>query len=94
VVARGTDGEIYRVFETAQGSGAFGDWARINPEASDPAATDPTVVPYVNQSGQSWLIVFRNINDTTRVYERRQVPGVSTSLRRASEFTAHALPKN
>ena len=95
VVARGTDGEIYRVFETAQGAGTFGDWSRVNPDVSDPAATDPTVVPYVNQGGQSWLIVFRNTNDTTRVYERRQVPGVSTSLRRASstvEFAAHALP--
>jgi hypothetical protein len=92
VVAKGTDGEVYRAFETAQGSGTWGDWARLNPETSDPAASDPTVVPVTNGSGQSWFIVFRNVNDSTRVYERR-VPALAAAARRsAAEFEAHTLP--
>lgn len=93
VVARGTDNEIYRVFETAQGSGAWGEWGRINPDVSDPAAGDPTVAPFINSGGQTWLIAFRNINDTTRVYTR-QIPAVSGGLsaRRAAEFAPHSLP--
>jgi hypothetical protein len=92
VVARGTDNEIYRVFETAQGSGAWGDWGRINPDVSDPAASDPTVVPFINSGGQTWLVAFRNLNDTTRVYTR-QIPTVAgLSARRAAEFTGHSLP--
>lgn len=91
VVARGSDSEVYRVFETAQGSGAWGEWARISPDVSDPAAGDPTVAPFVNSSGQTWLIAFRNRNDTTRVYDR-QIAGVSALAARA-EFTGHSLPK-
>jgi hypothetical protein len=90
VVARGADSEVYRVFETAQGSGAWGAWARISPDVSDPAASDPSVVPFVNSSGQTWLIAFRNINDTTRVYDR-QVASGSAARRASAEFTGHSL---
>jgi len=92
VVARGADGEIYRVFETAQGTATWGDWARVNPDVSDPAASDPTVIPLTNSSGQTWVIVYRNANDATRVYQR-QIPTASVaSLRRAAEFQSHTLP--
>lgn len=95
VVAKGTDGEIYRTFETGQGTSEWGDWARVKPDGSDPAASDPIVVPLTNASGQSWVIVFRNLNDTTRVYER-QIPGASalrtTGPRPAVQFRAHSLP--
>lgn len=74
VVARGTDNEIYRVWEAAPGSGTWGEWSRVimpeDPTFSDPAATDPTVVPITNASGETWYIVFRNANDTTVIYER------------------------
>ncbi|MEU4218229.1 tachylectin-related carbohydrate-binding protein [Actinoplanes sp. NPDC026623] len=93
VVARGTDNEVYRVFETTQGSDTWGDWAPINTQGSDPAATDPTVAPLTNSSGQSWVIVYRNVNDATRVYDR-EIPAASgAALRRATpEFARHALP--
>jgi hypothetical protein len=94
VVARGTDNEVYRVFETAPGSGVWGTWSRLNPEVSDPAATDPTVTPIINSSGQTWLVVFRNANDATRAYER----DVPTATLRANKttgewsFRSHTLP--
>lgn len=94
VVARGTDNEVYRVFETAQGSGVWGEWSRLNPDVADPAASDPTVAPITNSAGQIWVIVFRNANDATRVYER-QLP--TTALRAkaskaAPEFVGRTLP--
>ena len=94
VVARGTDGEVYRVFEAGQGTGTWGNWALVNPDVSDPAATDPTVVPFTNGSGQSWLIVFRNANDATRVYQR-QVPTAALQAKSATAapaFAGHTLP--
>ncbi|WP_088984182.1 hypothetical protein [Micromonospora echinospora] len=92
IVVRGVDNEVYRVFETAQGSGAWGDWARVNPDVSDPAVTDPTVAPFAGANGQSWMIVFRNANDATRVYERQVVPTGLRTATPAAEFTAHTLP--
>jgi hypothetical protein len=46
-----------------------------------------------NSSGQSWVIVYRNVNDATRVYDR-EIPAASgAALRRATpEFARHALP--
>jgi hypothetical protein len=94
VVARGADNEIYRIFEAAQGSGTWGQWARINAEVSDPSATDPTVSPFTSASGQSWLIVFRNVNNATRVYDRRLVPstGLAARATRTPAFTGRTLP--
>jgi hypothetical protein len=97
VVARGADNEIYRVFETGQLTGAWGDWARVSPDASDPAVTDVSVAPYTGATGETWLIVFRNVNDTTRVYER-QVPAAAAAAKSAKvagtpSFTGHSLPK-
>ena len=94
VVARGTDGEVYRVFEAGQGTGTWGSWALVNPDVSDPATTDPTVVPFTNSSGQSWLIVYRNANDATRVYQR-QVPTAALRAKSATaapDFAGHTLP--
>ncbi|WP_124819935.1 hypothetical protein [Micromonospora ureilytica] len=91
VVVRGSDNEIYRVFEASPGSGAWGDWARVNPDSSDQAATDPTVSPIINSSGNGWVIVYRNANDATRVYER-QVPSAGVSVASAGEFSGHTVP--
>ena len=93
VVVRGADSEIYVLFETAQGSGAWGNWVRTSPDFSDPAATDPTVAPFTNSSGQTWLIAFRNVNDSTRLHTR-QLPavGVARAARvGAPAFTTHVL---
>ena len=70
VVVRGTDNEIYHVWETATGSNTWGDWTKTI-AATDPAATDPTTTPYVNSNGQSWLITFRNTNGAVRFYDRQ-----------------------
>lgn len=92
VVARGTDNEVYRSFETAQGSGVFGEWRQLDPAVSDPAASDPTVAPVTNSSGQSWLVVFRNLNDANRVYVRQQLTPSTARAQRTSEFVGHTLP--
>ena len=95
VVVRGTDNEVYRVFESGQLTGAWGDWARISPDVSDPTVTDVTVAPYTGAGGETWLVAFRNVNDTTRVYER-QVPAAAAakSARTAGtpSFSGHSLP--
>ncbi|MFG1606767.1 hypothetical protein [Actinoplanes sp. NPDC049265] len=91
VVVRGTDNELYRVFETAAGSNTWGDWSRVSPDASDQVATDPTIVPLRNGSGQTWVILFRNINDTTRLYTR-EIPGGALKKASAATFTGHTLP--
>jgi hypothetical protein len=107
VVARGTDNQIYRMWETAAGSGEWGGWAKAI-EAPDPAATDPTVVPVTNTSGQTWYIVFRNANSAIRIYERsvtvpagtlatsaaeRSAADVRGKVRSTPEFTAVTLPR-
>ncbi|MFI0791563.1 hypothetical protein ACH4OY_02495 [Micromonospora rubida] len=71
VVARGTDDLIHRSWETAQGSGAFGGWAPAIEYLEETSATDPTVAPVTTANGQGWIIVFRNHNGSTRVYERQ-----------------------
>jgi hypothetical protein len=93
VVARGADNEVYRVFETAQGTGAWKEWLRVNTEQSDPAASDPTVAPLTTADGQTWVIVYRNANDAVRVYERGPAPGLQArAAKAAAEFTGHTLP--
>jgi hypothetical protein len=93
VVVRGADNEIYVSFETAQGSGAWGNWVRTSPDISDPAATDPTIAPFTNSSGQTWLIAFRNVNDSTRLHAR-QLPAVGVTRAATAgdpAFTRHTL---
>jgi hypothetical protein len=98
VVVRGTDNEIYDVWETAQGSDVWGNWVKsIGPDASDPSVTDPSVAGLTNSSGQSWIIVFRNANGATRVYWRSEAPAIaSASTAKASAavtaFTPYTLP--
>ena len=96
VVARGTDNEVYRAFETAQGSGAWNEWLPVSTDFLDPAASDPTVTPITTSAGQTWVIVFRNANDAVRVYERRSVTGqqarAAKTAKAASEFVGHTLP--
>jgi hypothetical protein len=100
VVVRGTDNAIYRSFETGQGTGTFGEWAPAF-EFPDPAATDPTVAPFTNVNGQTWIIVFRNLNNASRVYVAGDMPpaGALAGSNRSTEagqpdrsFTAVTLP--
>jgi len=70
VVVRGTDNEIYHVWETQTGSNTWGDWTKTI-AATDPSATDPSVAPYLNSNGQSWMITFRNVNGAVRFYDRQ-----------------------
>ncbi|MEU7804518.1 hypothetical protein AB0B10_35210 [Micromonospora arborensis] len=68
VVVRGTNDEIYQVWETATGSNTWGNWTK-GVEVSDPAATDPTATAYRNVNNQSWMVAFRNFNDASRIYD-------------------------
>ncbi|MFG1605061.1 tachylectin-related carbohydrate-binding protein [Actinoplanes sp. NPDC049265] len=89
VVARGTDNEIYRVFETAAGAGTWGDWLPLAPDGtSDPSVTEPTITEFTNGGGQTYLIAFRNQNDATRIYTRQNVSGKAA---KASVFAAHGI---
>ncbi|NUT48310.1 MAG: hypothetical protein HOV94_13525, partial [Saccharothrix sp.] len=59
------------VWETATGSNTWGEWAWLIEGVSDPAATDPTAVPFANANGESWLVTFRSPNGTPRFVDRR-----------------------
>ncbi|MEV6636336.1 hypothetical protein AB0M54_36880 [Actinoplanes sp. NPDC051470] len=93
LVVRGADNELYETWETAAGSAAWEDWKRLNPDASDPAASEPTIAPLQNGSGQTWVIVFRNINDAQRLYRRQEITSGALKGRAATPgFTGHTLP--
>ncbi|MEJ3747625.1 tachylectin-related carbohydrate-binding protein [Actinomycetes bacterium KLBMP 9797] len=93
VVARGTDGEVYAVFETGQGTLQWGTWNRVNPLASDPAQSDPTVARIVNGSGETWVIVWRNINNQVRRYDRslESTAAARSTAPGSAPFTPHPL---
>ncbi|MCG5439135.1 hypothetical protein [Micromonospora foliorum] len=100
VVARGADNEMYRVYETEQGSGTFGEWLRLYENPGDPtaatAATDPTVAPIQNSGGTGFVVVYRNRNNTTIALDRRfAAPGGMAAAKvtpSAVSFAAHLIP--
>ncbi|MEU8154429.1 hypothetical protein AB0B94_12260 [Micromonospora sp. NPDC048986] len=100
VVARGADNEMYRVFETEQGSGTFGEWLRLYENPGDPsaatAATDPTIAPIQNSGGPGFVVVYRNRNNTTIALDRRfAAPGGMAAAKvspSAVSFAAHLIP--
>ncbi|MFI6241616.1 hypothetical protein ACIBEF_17235 [Micromonospora sp. NPDC050795] len=100
VVARGPDNEVYRVYETAQGSGTWGEWLRLYVNTDDPtaatAATDPTIAPIENSGGPGFVVVYRNRNNTTIALDRRfAAPGGMAAAKAspsAVDFTAHLIP--
>lgn len=94
VVARGTDGEVHRVFETAVASQTWGSWLPISGGASDPAATDPTITTFTGGGGQTYMVTFRNPNDATRVYTRETPAGAAARGKASADprFSAHRLP--
>jgi hypothetical protein len=77
VVTRDTTGQIMLSWETSQGTGIYGPWAAAIPDSFEAAATDPTIVPITNTSGQTWVILFRNENNANRVYERQPIGGLA-----------------
>jgi hypothetical protein len=93
VVVRGSDDEVYRIFETGLYTGVWGAWSRLSPDASDPTVTDPTVAPVTGQNGESWRIVFRNQNDTTRVYGREVPTAAVAKAAKEPTFTGQSLPR-
>ncbi|MGW5559825.1 hypothetical protein ACWER9_21710 [Micromonospora sp. NPDC003944] len=100
VVARGSDNEMYRVYEAEQGSGTWGEWLRLYENPSDPtaatAATDPTIAPIQNSAGIGFVVVYRNRNNTTIALDRRfAAPGGMAAAKvspSAVSFTAHLIP--
>ncbi|RAO10429.1 hypothetical protein MED15_05645 [Micromonospora noduli] len=100
VVARGPDNEVYRVYETEQGSGTWGEWLRLYENPSDPtaatAATDPTIAPIQNSGGPGFVVVYRNRNNTTIALDRRfAAPGGMAAAKvspSAVSFTPHLIP--
>ncbi|MFV2116005.1 hypothetical protein ACFHW0_27215 [Micromonospora sp. LOL_025] len=96
VVTRSPSGAVMLSWETAQGSGVFGAWSAAIPDLFESAATDPTIVPVTNGAGQTWLILFRNANNASRIYERQPVTGLAAATDRSStsgaERTGDAAP--
>ncbi|MBE1488909.1 RICIN domain-containing protein [Plantactinospora soyae] len=58
VIARGSDGVISYVTETAQASGAWGTW-RPAVTSGVLAATEPTIVTFTRYGGETWAFAFR-----------------------------------
>ncbi|MEO6086134.1 MAG: hypothetical protein ABIQ18_23790 [Umezawaea sp.] len=71
VVYRGTDNEMYRIWETSNGSNTWGEWAWFIDGLSDPSATDPTLMPFYNGTSDVWLMTFRSPNGTPRFVDRQ-----------------------
>ncbi|RQX19331.1 hypothetical protein DDE19_04505 [Micromonospora ureilytica] len=100
VVARGADNEIYRVYETEQGSGTWGEWLRLYENPGDPsaatAATDPTIAEIQNSGGVGFVVVYRNRNNTTIALDRDfAAPGGMAAAKvgpSAVSFAAHLIP--
>jgi hypothetical protein len=63
ILARGADGGIYRIAETAQASGAWGTWNRAI-DAAITVATDPTAFVYSDGTGTKWAFVARDSSQT------------------------------
>ncbi|MEU5962346.1 hypothetical protein ABZ777_14160 [Micromonospora parva] len=100
VVARGPDNEMYRVYETEQGSGTWGEWLRLYENPSDPtaatAATDPSIAPIQNSGGTGFVVVYRNRNNTTIALDRRFAAPGGMAVAKVSpsqvSFGAHLIP--
>ncbi|ONI85492.1 hypothetical protein ALI22I_27215 [Saccharothrix sp. ALI-22-I] len=71
VMFRGTDNEIYRVWETEIGANTWGTWGTFIEGLSDPSATDPSVLPYYNGTSDTWVLTFRSPNGTPRWVDRQ-----------------------
>ncbi|MEV4659513.1 hypothetical protein [Micromonospora sp. NPDC049301] len=100
VVARAADNEMYRVYETEQGSGTWGEWLRLYVNPSDPtaatAATDPTIAPIQNTGGPGFVVVYRNRNNSTIALDRQFATPAGAAAAKvapsAVSFKAHILP--
>ncbi|MEV7328022.1 hypothetical protein [Micromonospora sp. NPDC093244] len=100
VVARAADNEMYRVYETEQSSGTWGEWQRLYVSPSDPtaatAATDPTIAPIQNSGGLGFVVVYRNRNNTTIALDRQFANPSGMAAAKvapsAVTFTAHLMP--
>lgn len=72
VAYRGTDNEIYRIYETATGSNTWGERQLLAGEGnSDPASSDPTTMVFLNSNGQTIMFGFITINGVPRFYSRK-----------------------
>ena len=94
VVARDSNGLIWSSGEVAQGSGTWRDWAQVNFDG-DLAATDPTAFTYTNANGQTWALVFRRSDQTSRVYNVSNNTLLSATVTgevTSPSFTGQSLP--
>ncbi|PWR06182.1 hypothetical protein DKT68_23225 [Micromonospora acroterricola] len=100
VVARGADNEMYRVYETEQGTGTWGEWLRLYDNPGDPsaatAATDPTIAPIQNSAGPGFVVVYRNRNNATIALDRRFATAAAAVAAKKTpptvSFNAHIVP--
>jgi hypothetical protein len=92
VVARGADGQVHYVSETAQATGVWGTW-RVAFERV--VETDPTIVAYTKTGGPAWGYLTRDVNNVPSLYElRRDTAAARSAGGRAAgpAFVAHTLP--
>jgi hypothetical protein len=90
VVARGTDNMLNVVWETAQGSGQWGQWRSYQ----EPVASEPTVTAFANDSGQSWFALARNLNNQLIFLMRDEPQSPAGAAKAATDptFTIRKLP--
>lgn len=92
VVARGGDGVISYIAETAQASGTWGSW-RSAVTTGLLAATDPTVVTYDRDGGPTWAFVFRPEVGNPFIFVRENFDPVARGATAATKaFTEVRLP--
>lgn len=60
VAARDAQGQIELAYETAAGSGVYGDWETVSDTSDAVAASDPTAFSYTVPSGPSFGIAFQS----------------------------------
>lgn len=68
IIARNADGVMYAVRETPQASGKWGAWTLMPGQDNFVAATDPTVLSYVNSTAPTYLVLVRDIDDVHHIW--------------------------
>jgi hypothetical protein len=91
VVARGSDGQVYYVSETAQATGVWGTWRVAFEKVVE---TDPTIITYTKTGGPAWGYLTRDVNNVPSLFELRRDAAARSTAKTAAKpaFVQHTLP--
>ncbi len=71
VVARATDGTVLLSLESAPGTGVFPEWTPAQADGAPLSATDPALATVSSGGTQTVIVVYRTINGTMVISDRR-----------------------